>query len=107
MHLQPWWEPQYLIPMLGMVLGNTISGVSVGLSTVLEELTAGAGRSKRCCPASAAPAARGAGQGRAAPAAAEPRSAAPLLARALLPSGRLARAPHPPPMGAMPARAQR
>ncbi len=41
LHLQPWWEAQYLIPMLGMILGNTISGISVGLSTVLEELTTG------------------------------------------------------------------
>lgn len=41
LHLQPWWEAQYVIPMLGMLLGNTISGISVGLSTVLEELTTG------------------------------------------------------------------
>lgn len=36
-----WYEPQYLIPILGMLLGNTISGVSLGLTTVLEELSAG------------------------------------------------------------------
>jgi hypothetical protein len=41
LNLQPWWEAQYVIPMLGMVLGNTISGISVGLSTVMEELTTG------------------------------------------------------------------
>ena len=33
---------QYFIPILGMLLGNAISGVSVGLSALLEELTTGA-----------------------------------------------------------------
>lgn len=32
---------QYLIPMLGMLLGNACSGVAVGLSTILDELSAG------------------------------------------------------------------
>ena len=36
-----WYDPQFLIPILGMLLGNTISGVSLGLTTVLEELSAG------------------------------------------------------------------
>lgn len=35
-------SPQYLIPMLGMLLGNACSGVAVGLSTVLDELSSGA-----------------------------------------------------------------
>jgi len=35
--IDPWYDPQYLIPMLGMLLGNTCSSVSVGLSTVLNE----------------------------------------------------------------------
>ena len=30
---------QYVIPMLGMLLGNCTSGVSLGLTTILEELT--------------------------------------------------------------------
>ena len=38
----PWWNAQYFIPMLGMLLGNCISGISVGLTTLLEELTSGA-----------------------------------------------------------------
>lgn len=37
----PWWEAQYFIPILGMLLGNAISGVSVGLSTVLGEFASG------------------------------------------------------------------
>ncbi len=34
-------QAQYFIPILGMLLGNAISGVSVGLSTLLEELATG------------------------------------------------------------------
>ena len=41
---QPWWAPQYFIPILGMMLGNSISGVSVGLSALLEDFSVG----KRC-----------------------------------------------------------
>ena len=37
----PLWNAQYLIPTYGMVLGNAISAVSLGLSTALEELTTG------------------------------------------------------------------
>lgn len=28
---QPWYTPQYAIPLLGMMLGNTMNGVSIGL----------------------------------------------------------------------------
>lgn len=38
--VQPWYDPQYLIPMLGMVLGNTLNGISLGLDRFLEGLTA-------------------------------------------------------------------
>lgn len=31
----PWYTPQYIIPILGMVLGNTLTGISLGLETVL------------------------------------------------------------------------
>lgn len=27
----PWWDPRYALPLLGMVLGNTMTGVSLGL----------------------------------------------------------------------------
>lgn len=36
--LPHWYEPQYAIPLLGMVLGNTLNGISVGLSTLTESL---------------------------------------------------------------------
>ncbi len=31
----PWWNPQTSIPILGMVLGNALNGVSLGLETAL------------------------------------------------------------------------
>lgn len=34
----PWYQPQYVIPLLGMILGNTLNGVSVGLNTLTESL---------------------------------------------------------------------
>jgi putative ABC transport system permease protein len=30
----PWYDPRYAIPLLGMVLGNTLTGVSLGLHTL-------------------------------------------------------------------------
>lgn len=35
---QPWYQPQYAIPLLGMVLGNTMNGIALGL----DRLTSGA-----------------------------------------------------------------
>lgn len=37
--VRPWYEPRYTIPLLGMVLGNALSGVSLGLDRLGEELT--------------------------------------------------------------------
>jgi putative ABC transport system permease protein len=34
----PWYTPQYAIPLLGMLLGNTMNGIALGL----DRLTAGA-----------------------------------------------------------------
>ena len=39
--VSPWYDAQYLIPMLGMLLGNSCSSVAVGLSAALEELSTG------------------------------------------------------------------
>jgi putative ABC transport system permease protein len=35
---RPWYLPQYAIPLLGMILGNTLSGISLGLDRLSEEL---------------------------------------------------------------------
>jgi putative ABC transport system permease protein len=36
---EPWYEPQYLIPLLGMILGNALTGISLCLDSLLESLT--------------------------------------------------------------------
>jgi len=33
--VEPWWDPQYLIPLLGMLLGNSLTGISLGLDRFL------------------------------------------------------------------------
>ncbi|MGE5515671.1 MAG: ABC transporter permease [Bacteroidota bacterium] len=30
----PWYDPRYAIPLLGMVLGNTMTGIALGLNTL-------------------------------------------------------------------------
>lgn len=42
--IHPWYEPQYAIPILGMVLGNTLTGVSLGIERMTHELQAGRAR---------------------------------------------------------------
>jgi UDP-glucose/iron transport system permease protein len=39
--VEPWWRPQYAIPLLGMILGNTLNGISLGLDRLGEELLRG------------------------------------------------------------------
>lgn len=34
--IKPWYEPQYAIPLLGMLLGNTMSGISIGLDRLTQ-----------------------------------------------------------------------
>ncbi|MEO7127293.1 MAG: iron export ABC transporter permease subunit FetB, partial [Rhodoferax sp.] len=34
--VSPWYEPQYTIPVLGMVLGNILSGISLALDRFME-----------------------------------------------------------------------
>lgn len=36
--VRPWYDPQYVIPLCGMVLGNTLTGLSLCLDTLLEAL---------------------------------------------------------------------
>ena len=37
----PVWEPRYALPLFGMILGNTMTGVSLGLDTLHTALTQG------------------------------------------------------------------
>jgi len=34
----PWWEPQYAIPLLGMLLGNTMTGIALGLDRLTQSI---------------------------------------------------------------------
>ena len=36
--VEPWYEPRYVIPLLGMVLGNGLTGISLCLDHLLERL---------------------------------------------------------------------
>jgi putative ABC transport system permease protein len=36
----PWYSPQHAIPLIGMILGNTLSGISLGLDRLGGELAA-------------------------------------------------------------------
>jgi putative ABC transport system permease protein len=36
--VEPWYNPQYVIPLLGMILGNTLNGISLGLDRLASEL---------------------------------------------------------------------
>ncbi|MBK5967719.1 MULTISPECIES: ABC transporter permease [Thiorhodovibrio] len=39
--VEPWYQPQYLIPLLGMLLGNTMSGVAVALDNLTRQASDG------------------------------------------------------------------
>lgn len=34
----PWYDARYFIPLLGMILGNAMTGVSIGLSTLVHQM---------------------------------------------------------------------
>ena len=36
--IEKWYQPQYAIPLAGMVLGNTLNGISIGLNSFLESI---------------------------------------------------------------------
>lgn len=42
--VEPWYRPQYIIPLTGMILGNSLNGISLGLGRLGEELTARRGQ---------------------------------------------------------------
>lgn len=35
----PWYDPRYAIPLLGMILGNCMTGIALGLNTLTTSLT--------------------------------------------------------------------
>jgi putative ABC transport system permease protein len=34
----PWYDPRYAIPLLGMIMGNTMTGIAVGLNTLTGQI---------------------------------------------------------------------
>jgi len=42
--VEPWYQPQYLIPLLGMLLGNTMSGVAIALDNLTRNAWEARGR---------------------------------------------------------------
>ena len=41
LHADPWYDPRYAIPILGMILGNNMTGVSLALDRLLSEADSG------------------------------------------------------------------
>ncbi len=37
---EPWWRPQYFIPLAGMVIGNSMSAIAIALDRLLSDLSA-------------------------------------------------------------------
>ena len=37
--VDPWYDPQYVIPIVGMILGNSLNGISLCLDRFLEHVT--------------------------------------------------------------------
>ncbi len=35
-HLSPWYEPRYFVPIAGMIIGNSMTGISLGVSRLTE-----------------------------------------------------------------------
>ncbi len=38
--VEPWYQPQYVVPLLGMILGNSLTGISLSMDHFLEALDA-------------------------------------------------------------------
>jgi len=37
--IAPWYEPQYFVPIAGMLIGNSMTGISLGVQSLLEGMT--------------------------------------------------------------------
>src|SRR5205823_4602471 len=38
--VEPWYRPQFAIPLLGMILGNTLNGITLGLDRFVGDIVA-------------------------------------------------------------------
>lgn len=39
-HLSPWYDPRYFIPIAGMLIGNSMTGISLGVNKLVDGMTA-------------------------------------------------------------------
>lgn len=39
MRISPWYEPRYFIPIAGMLIGNSMTGISLGINSLVEGMT--------------------------------------------------------------------
>jgi len=39
-NIQPWYEPRYFIPIAGMIIGNSMTGISLGVERLIGEMKA-------------------------------------------------------------------
>ena len=49
-HDHSWYHPQYCIPLMGMILGNTLNGIALGWTALATNWRPNATRSKPCWP---------------------------------------------------------
>lgn len=40
LHIHPWYQPQFLIPLAGMIIGNSMNSLALALERLFSELTA-------------------------------------------------------------------
>lgn len=38
-NIKPWFNPQYLIPLAGMIIGNSMTGVNLGINKLIDGIT--------------------------------------------------------------------
>src|SRR5258708_16041993 len=46
----PWYHPRYALPLLGMILGNTMTGISLGLDALTNSLVRERAAIEACLP---------------------------------------------------------
>ncbi|MGF2615442.1 iron export ABC transporter permease subunit FetB [Rossellomorea vietnamensis] len=39
-HFSPWYEPRYFIPIAGMIIGNSMTGITLGVKTLMQGFSA-------------------------------------------------------------------
>jgi putative ABC transport system permease protein len=64
LNLTPWYEPRYVIPIAGMVIGNSMTGISLGVTTLIDGMKANRAKIEAALMMGATPKAAAASIGR-------------------------------------------